>query len=516
MRLLTPITVLSVTAFAAAMVFSACGGPTDNRFGDAGAGTDDGAVGQNDGDPVIDLGDADTDGAHPCVNLECQQVTCGGGATTSISGKVYDPAGVNPLYNVYVYVPNAPLQPFAQGVTCTACQAPASGNPVVSTTTKADGSFTLKDVPVGSSIPLVLQLGKWRRHLTIGTVKQCTDNPQPDKSLRFPRKQHETSPDDNIPLIALTTGCDGAECFLKSRIGIDPSEFTSPTGKGRVHVYKSQYDDGQTFSGGSGSATALWASSAEMLKHDIVFDACECSTFDRGGAGGTNQGYKNMLAYLNGGGRAFATHFFYNFFSTKAQCGGYDNTCQGQNPLPTVGAWEGNQYLPDNTHSTYCPLGGYNVDRCFNIDVAIPKGQAFADWYKDNNTKIDPSIGGGEQHGYAGLNDIRYDMGQLSSSLVAAGTATPWLYNGDIKSNYDAYYFSFNTPVSTNVQNQCGKAIFSDVHLSDAPYGSFPSYCATDPNKSPHAADEMALEFLFFDLSSCVQDETQPPPEPPH
>jgi hypothetical protein len=477
------------------------------------------------------LGGPDSAVATGCTGLACQQ-TC---STTTVTGKVYDPAGVNGLYNVFVYVPNAPLAAITSGPTCTACQAPASGDPIASTSTAADGTFTLTNVPSGTNIPIVLQLGKWRRHLTLPAVASCATTTPADGFFRFPKKQAETSPDDNIPLIAFTTGCDGAECFFLGRVGIDPSEFTGPNGvvpgsspprPGRVQIYKSGNDDGQTFPGGAGDAATLWATGADWMKYDMVFDACECSTYDRGGAGSTDVGYVNFLNYLNAGGRAFTTHYFYNFFADEQQCdgaigGGFGSSdCYGQAALPTVGAWEQNSGQAYASDAIDCPkdtqlnnspsgLGG----SCLTIDTSVPKGVAFAQWYQDNNAKL--TFGGGEKYGYVGLTDIRQDMGPLASSLVSAGSATPWLYAGNLTSQYDAYYFSFNTPISTNTASQCGRAIFSDVHLDDAPSGAFPSYCAADPNASDHAPNELALEFLFFDLSSCVQNDNMSPPPPP-
>jgi hypothetical protein len=457
------------------------------------------------------------DGAA-CSGIQCNQ-TCPSG---TITGTVYDPAMINGLYNVFVYVPNAPLDPITDGPVCTQCQAPASGNPIASATTDAKGNFTLTNPPIGMNIPLVLQLGKWRRHLTISNVT-CGANPQPDKSLRFPTKQHESSPDDNIPLIAFTTGCDGAECFFVRRIGIDQSEFTDGKGKGRVRIYPSpNYTFGGTFPGVTGASPnslALFQSSTEMMKYDIIFDACECSTYDRGGANTTNVGYKNFLSYLNAGGRSFGTHYYYNFFASPAQCGSFDPTCQGQTPLPTTGAWEGN--TGQAYSSTGCP-NTMSFPTCLNIDTAIPKGKAFADWYSNNNPKIGPTWGG-EKYGYVGLTDIRNDMGALSSTLLTAGTATPWLFAPDKgepismmpTTGYDAYYFSINTPVGTNPMTQCGRAVFSDVHLNAGTSGAFPGNC-TSANTDSHASNDLALEFLFFDLSSCVQNDTMPPPPPPH
>jgi hypothetical protein len=500
MRLL----VLSVAMSLWIGLFSVGCGSSNTGFGNDGGTPTDGTVG-NDGNPFQFPDSGSHEGG--CVGLQCQQ-TC---ATTSISGTVYDPAGDIGLYNVFVYVPNAPLDPITDGPTCTQCQAPASGNPVVSATTDANGHFTIPAAPDGDNIPIVIQLGKWRRHLVIPHVTKCVDNPQQGNTLRFPRKQHETSPDDNIPLMAFTTGCDAAECFFKSRLGIDASEFTDPSGKGRVRVYISPNYPGATFPGVTAGAMTLWNTPGEMMKYDIIFDACECDTFTRGA-----NGYKNFLDYLNAGGRAFSTHYFYNFFMNANECtadGDFNTaTCQGQGQLPNVANWGGHASVA-YANASKCPNNSQNYGDCLNIDTAIPKGKAFADWYKANNSKL---LGGGENYGYLDLTDIRTDMGALSSTYVNAGTETPWLYAGDgtFPNTYDAYYMSVNTPVSTDSTNQCGRAIFSDVHLSGYLNGTFPSYCAADPNQSDHATDELALEFLFFDLASCVQNDTQAPVVP--
>jgi hypothetical protein len=127
------------------------------------------------------------------VVLEC--VCCARGGTTTLTGKVYDPAGRNPLYNALVYVPNAPLTPFDDdaGVTCDKCAgAVASGSPIVAAITAPDGTFKLTDVPAGVPLPLVIQVGKWRREVTLPPANPCVDNLVSDVGLtRLPRNSGE-------------------------------------------------------------------------------------------------------------------------------------------------------------------------------------------------------------------------------------------------------------------------------------------------------------------------------------
>ena len=107
-------------------------------------------------------------GGGPCVNLQCEQHDCPGGVTTTISGTVYDPAGTQPaLQRRRVRAERAGrsrcrLAPRA--TRATACTR-ASRSPRRSRI--AAGKFTLENAPDGANIPLVVQVGKWRRQFTI-------------------------------------------------------------------------------------------------------------------------------------------------------------------------------------------------------------------------------------------------------------------------------------------------------------------------------------------------------------
>jgi hypothetical protein len=205
-----------------------------------------------------------------CTGLCEQQQVCAGGGTTSISGTVTTPNGTLPIYGALVYVPTTPVSPFTTGVSCEQCGASA-GVPLVSTTTGPDGKFLLPNMPVSSAepgkvqnIPVVVQLGRWRKQLTVATTA-CTNavipTVNPAAPTTFIGGASRPSPDNtsaalarnkadgDIPLTAISTGnVDGLECVFR-KIGIDDAEFTNPSGNGRIRFYQ---DNGAVITRSSG------------------------------------------------------------------------------------------------------------------------------------------------------------------------------------------------------------------------------------------------------------------------
>ena len=104
--------------------------------------------------------------------------TCSAGSDTTITGKVFDPAGKNPLPNILVYVPQSAVSSLTDGVNTSSPTKDnyanlVTGNPLVEVTTSANGTFSLSGVPAGTGVPLVIQAGRWRRQFVINSVTAC-------------------------------------------------------------------------------------------------------------------------------------------------------------------------------------------------------------------------------------------------------------------------------------------------------------------------------------------------------
>ncbi len=482
--------------------------------------------------------------------LRCQVKTdCASGSTT-ITGKVYDPAGVNPLYNVMVFVPNATLPAITHGFpvggsSCDRCPtdqaewAAAYGDPITAAITTADGSFTLTNAPSGSNIPLVVQIGKWRRQVTIPTVTACatTDVSAGDtpsyKFARLPRNQSDgDSGTASLPRMAVAAG--GAypqltnspnatyddtvrerlQCLLR-RIGVDASEFTLPAGTGAARLYNQSYGGSNGFSGdtcnqvGASSfpdATGnLWDTQAHLNQYDMVVLNCNGSSWNSDPT--NNNAYishpdavERMKAYVAAGGRVFAEHYHWAWIRTF---GNFSST------FGEVASWNPSYDLisPGQTRNTY-------------IDTSFGRGGAFAGWLGN--------VGALTNGRLTIAATVKYGADD------AQGPSQRWIYEPNdpgIPTGAAKYthYFSFDWPVG----NACGRFVYTALHVSDsASVGDYPADPATSrgtvfpgccASRTALSPQEKALEFMIFDLSSCINNNGEttppvpvaPPPAPP-
>jgi hypothetical protein len=457
-----------------------------------------------------------TEGVCPVVTCGplCEaQVDCGGTMTTSLSGKVYDPAGKLPIYNVIVYVPDAPLADIPKGASCESCSAQVSGSPITTALTDATGAFTLPNVPVGVDFPLVMQIGKWRRQVTISAseVTRCANTTIDDPTrLRLPRNQTEGS----IPKIAITAGdADRLQCLFR-RMGIDAAEFTNPGGTGAINIYNDNYDEGGAAEYASGaawpSALPLWSSATELAQYDMVLMAC----------GGSNSRYEvysssniltdpmklAMIDYANNGGRVFAEHYHWGWLRAYPP---EDDPLENPPGTPDNPSSLGPEGLPPfGPVATWAEPSGDTIsssNHIASIDQSFPKGVAFAEWLR--------AAGSTEP-----LGQILIES-EVKETAISTGMGVQrWIYD---QSPPYVHYLTFNTPVTSPPANQCGRFVFTGVHVSSGlDDGDF-----TDP-KTPGFPDncqdrdllnqEKALAFMLFDLSSCViPDDGTPTPPPP-
>jgi len=229
-----------------------------------------------------------------------------------------------------------------------------------------------------------------------------------------------------------------------------------------------------------------------------VFLACEGDTMDPdenvdGGGGGygggsanvTKAGKQAMHDWLDEGGKVFATHFHYTWFKN------------GPPDFQSVATWLGSS------------VGSGTCTNC-TIDTTLQSGKDFQAWL----TSVGALTGSGIT--LTGVAD--------SVSAVNPATTSRWIYgnSGFTTGAMDTKYMSFETPIGGAPidggeglgKQYCGKAVFTDLHAGGAPSGNIPGKCMA----ADLTAQEKALEFLIFNLASCVSDESKPmviPPPPP-
>ncbi len=392
---------------------------------------------------------------------------------TSVSGTVYSPAKSqpDPLYNAIVFVPQGKPDAFQSGATCDQCGVLNTAKAVSTTLTNSAGKFQLAGIDSGDNVPLVIQIGRWRRQVTIPHVAACTNTELPAELTRMPRNQQE----GDIPLMAIASGwADPTECLLR-KMGIDEAEFTIPGGTGRIHIYES---DGANAGAGATNADALFASVDALKKYDMVLLPCEGFPDSKNPpTARPDPAGPNLLAYLNAGGRVFATHFSDYWFAT------------GPNPLPKTATW--GRTLPPITDNLTA-----------KVDTSFPKGAALAEWLQN--------VGASQTKGEIDIKQARHNVDGPNAP------AQRWIYSDSPTS---LQHFTFNTPFDGDPNASCGRAVYSNFHIASRtsqgstrpPPTTFPKECDSDMTLD---AQEKVLEFMLFDLASCVQPDKREPTPP--
>jgi hypothetical protein len=430
----------------------------------------------------------------------CPQVAdCkGAGADTTISGTVLAPNGTLPLPNALVYVPNGSttspygVKPFVDGVANGACECNISGTPLVSTTSGVDGSFTLTGVPVGKDIPLVIQLGRWRRLVTIPAVNSCAVNAVPATLTTLPSRQNMGSPVDAIPLMALATGAvDAMECVLR-KMGIADDQFTNPWEAGRIRLYR---DNGAWLDWSGKCApdpnsrttdpdcvtpniSDLTSTQGNVDQYDALIFPCKGAAHDVPGADKNRvlDAAASTSAYVNKGGRAFFTHFSYGWL---------------YNQQPSINLpWRSTTDVRavDNPSNTT----HHDGDAAAQIDMTFKRGETFATWLSLPNVNALSAINPPQIN----VRESRWDMFDLQPWTNApynttwdnAGPAQRWAFypQGNPWNQNAVMHVTFDTPWGLTADKQCGRVLYSDFHVTNAALEGRP--CITGSSGSPQTS----------------------------
>lgn len=396
-------------------------------------------------------------------------------STTVISGTVYDPRTTSdalPLPNVLVYATTGTPSALPSGVQCLTStnSMPADPDIVSSTYTAVDGTYTLANVPVNTTVTLVIQAGKWRMQYPNTAVGS---SPLTGLALHMPANHTQ----GDIPMIAISTGSvDALECVFR-QMGIDDCEFTDDNGAvisgcnpgGHIHLYQGSDSPGAAMSASTPSQTELMSSATLMNGYDMLMFPCQGSSSNQS----TLTGATNLFDFANSGGRVFATHYSYAWLDP-------DSPFDAQ--FPSVANWTigSEQQITSGTGT---------------LDTSFSDGAMMAQWLQNAGATITGSPDEIE------IGTLRNDVSSVIAPSQSWVTLNSGTYAG--QTGNPVMQMTFNTPVGSPAASQCGRVVYNDYHVFNASATG-----TVYPNECPAAAamtpQEEMLEFALFDLSSFV------------
>jgi hypothetical protein len=484
-------------------------------------------------------------GGGGCTGPLCDYVpSCSGQPQqTRVSGRVTTPDGELGVPNAIVYIPqdpSAPLPAITAGPSCDLCEDEDDvlGPVLAGAITDFRGEFTLEgNIPVGVPFNLVVKAGKWRRVIEVpaGETTNCQTASVGNAYTTLPAHKTDGLAGTHMPLIAIATGdADAMECVFY-KMGIDPSEFTTYTGTGRIHLYRQNgarlesvglrcdhgsrsqcrapaCQESQTAcqstpcrssgtncnwnANGHPIASQLYdgnLSNGEFENYDLVVWDCEGGSRADYTGGGYANARSRMLSYVNSGGRFFASHWSYDWLRNNGT-------------LANSATW-----------STTCCT---DTDRAY-VSFGRPRAnasriQTYARWLHNEGAGTVLFDGNGDPNfAYMQVTDPRdqatsvnvgSDEWMFRTTNTTESTFPPFAPG----SNTSVQQFSFNTPFNEPA-NACGRVAYTAFHVVTSGSGStFPGNCGASATLN---AQEKTLAYMLFDLAACISEGE--PPQPP-
>jgi hypothetical protein len=275
-------------------------------------------------------------------------------------------------------------------------------------------------------------------------------------------------------------------------MGVDPMEFTTNTSTydGRIHLYDG---NGATSSvaATTPSEAALMGTGGTFNSYDQIIFPCwgvDPTVFKSANAKTATE-LANLVAYANAGGHFFATHYSYSWL--------YNNS-----PFSGTAQWD------VNANENLAPTTGVVSQTVPKLPVSTPG--VFVEWLNYIQGLSNFSAPPPPNPADVTVTSARHDVDAVS------GQSTSWITGTDPSpkagsSSQMLLHYTFDTPVGQ--ASQCGHAIFSDFHVtnqSNTALFTFPADSASECGSAPMTAQEKILEYMIWDLASCVVTPPQP------
>jgi len=211
-----------------------------------------------------------------------------------------------------------------------------------------------------------------------------------------------------------------------------------------------------------------------------------------------------MVQYLARGGRTFA--------STTTSAG--SRRTRRSRTSSSTHAWPGTDNPCSIAPDGHAPFG--DVATWWTTAATIAWGTS-----RRPSIKVSPRVSLCE---LVAIGRWHHDQGtiQLGSDVkpTAIDTIQPPSQKWITQPGY-VHYLTFNAPTTATPAAQCGRFVFTGLHVAsavvsgadaDTKNATFPTGCKTTRDLS---APEKALEFMIFDLTSCLIPDSSVPTPPP-